>query len=272
MVTASWKQFSLWLALLFFLSSSLSAETVPLTESGYHISKKELEVALQDIDVLVNKGAWLDAKLQYQTLLQYDLQVQDREAIRNALEQLNLKLLFSPILTADSFQYTVEPGDSLYKIAKKFNTTIDLIKRSNQLKTDSIRPGMALKVSKAVYSIQVDKSLNQLKLYADGEVLKTYSVATGAGDRTPIGSFTIENVLTDPVWYKAGAILPPDSPENILGTRWLGFSLPGYGIHGTTMPESIGQHVTEGCVRMHNRDVEELASIVPVKTRVTIVE
>lgn len=272
MVTAAFKQFGSCLTILFLLASSLSAETVPLTESGYPISQKELRAALRDVEALINKGAWLDAEAQYQTLLQYDLPASERETIRSALEELNLKLLFSPILTPDSFQYTVEPGDSLYKIARKFNTTIDLVKKSNHLETDLIRPGMGLKISKAAYSIVVDKSSNELKLYADGETLKTYAVATGSGDRTPIGSFTIESKLADPVWYRAGAIVPPDSPENILGSRWLGFSLPGYGIHGTTMPESIGQHVTDGCVRMHNRDVEELSSIVPLKTKVTVVE
>ena len=67
-------------------------------------------------------------------------------------------------------------------------------------------------------------------------------------------------------------VIPADSPDNILGSRWMGFDLPGYGIHGTTEPESIGKSCTQGCVRMLNSEVEELYDIVPVGTEVTILD
>jgi lipoprotein-anchoring transpeptidase ErfK/SrfK len=174
--------------------------------------------------------------------------------------------------TLDSTQYVVKAGDSLYAIAKRYGTTVELLQKSNHITGDLIRPGMKLKVSQTEFHVRVDKSENRLMLYAGDDLIKTYVVATGIGERTPIGTFTIENKLVDPVWYHAGAILPPDSPDNILGTRWLGFSASGYGIHGTTIPESIGTNATEGCVRMHNHDVEELYSILPLKTKVTVVE
>jgi len=78
--------------------------------------------------------------------------------------------------------------------------------------------------------------------------------------------------MEDPVWYKEGAIVPAESPENILGSRWLGLSEKGYGIHGTVDPDSVGQQATQGCVRMLNADVEELYAIIPVGTQVTTVE
>ncbi|MCX5714227.1 MAG: L,D-transpeptidase [Candidatus Omnitrophica bacterium] len=64
----------------------------------------------------------------------------------------------------------------------------------------------------------------------------------------------------------------PGSADNLLGTRWLGIDLPGYGIHGTVDPSSLGKQVTQGCVRMANSDAEELYSIVPTGTEVTIVD
>jgi lipoprotein-anchoring transpeptidase ErfK/SrfK len=76
----------------------------------------------------------------------------------------------------------------------------------------------------------------------------------------------------NPTWYKQGAVIPAGSPENILGTRWMGFDLPAYGIHGTTEPQSLGKQVTQGCVRMSNADVEQLFIIVPIGTEVTIVD
>ena len=242
-------------------------------ETHYPISQTELETSLQETENLLNKGAYLEAKARYQTLIQYDLSEENRKLIQKNLNDLNMKILFSPILTENSFLYTVEKGNALYKIAKKNHTTIELIKKSNVLSSDKIHPGMKLKISKAVFSILVDVSENQLTLFADKEPLKTYSVATGrTGHETPLGTFKIVNKLENPTWYKAGAVEAPGSPANILGTRWLGFSLDGYGIHGTTLPETIGSHASEGCIRMLNQDVEELYSIVPTDTSVTLAE
>ena len=254
------------------LSAQTASTSVP-ADSNYTLSQVELQTSLQEVEALRSKGSYLEAKSRYQTLIQYDLSAEDRGLIRKKMDDLNMKILFSPVLTDNSVQHTVKKGDSLYEIAKKYGTTIELIKKSNSLSSDVIRPGIKLKISKAVFSISVDVSENKLTLFADKEPLKTYSVATGrTGHGTPLGTFKIVNKLTDPTWYKAGAVAAPGSPENILGTRWLGFSLDGYGIHGTTLPETIGTHASEGCIRMLNNEVEELYSIVPTGVSVTLAE
>ncbi|MBI4387457.1 MAG: L,D-transpeptidase family protein [Candidatus Omnitrophica bacterium] len=218
-------------------------------------------------------GELVKAKESYKALLAEDGISEDvKEAAESELESLNFKLLFSPTETEGSVIRTVKSGDNLYNIAKEYGTTVGLIQKVNDLKGDLIKPGLKLKVVKAQFSIEIDKSENMLKLLADGEPLKTYRVGTGANNSTPVGQFTITNKLENPTWYKAGAVVPPDSPDNILGTRWLGFSLKGYGIHGTTLPESIGKQESSGCIRMLNQDVEELYSIVPTGASVTVVD
>lgn len=187
-------------------------------------------------------------------------------------EDINIKLLFSPTVTTGSILYEIKPGDTLDRIAREFNTTAGLIMKSNNLGSDKIAPGRKLKVWRAPFSILVDKSQNILILKTNEEIIKTYTVSTGKNNSTPVGNFKILNKLTNPTWFKAGAVVAPSSPENILGSRWLGFDLPGYGIHGTTEPQSIGRQVTEGCVRMSNPEVEELYWIVPVGTEVIIVD
>lgn len=173
----------------------------------------------------------------------------------------------------NSFLYTVRSGDALFKIARKNNTTVDLIKKSNGLKSDTIYEGMKLKIVKASFQMVIDISDHELRLYADDELIKTYSIAAGReGYETPRGTFTIENKLENPTWYHEGNVVAPGDPENILGTRWMGFSLKGYGIHGTTLPETVGTDASEGCIRMLNQDVEELYSIVPIGTKVTLTE
>ena len=184
--------------------------------------------------------------------------------------QKRWKAIFSKEIDSDSMAYTVKPGDSLYVLARKNHTTVELIKKINDLKSDNIYPKMKLKIHTAPFSIQVDKSKNTLVLYSKGEAVKKYSVATGKKNCTPVGEFKITDKLVHPTWFKTVAILPPGSPENALGTRWMGFDKPGYGIHGTIEPKSMGTQASEGCIRMLNEEVEELYSIVPVGTTVTI--
>jgi len=192
---------------------------------------------------------------------------------QEALENTNVKLLFSHIVTPDSFVYEVQKGDGLAKIAKKFNTTVDLISRANDLMPDVLRYGKKLKITKLKFSIVVDKSQNILTLKADGNVLKTYRVATGKDSSTPVGTFKIITKIVNPPWYPPkGKVIPSGDPKNVLGSRWLGISKPSYGIHGTIDPLSIGKSVTEGCIRMKNAEVEELYSIVPEGTEVVIVD
>lgn len=125
------------------------------------------------------------------------------------------------------------------------------------------------------YSIVIKKKTNQLVLYQNGKRVKTFAVGTGKDTAsTPVGSFRIVNHLEKP-WYRAKGIRGGD-PKNPLGSHWLGLDVPGtdgttYGIHGTNNPASIGKHISLGCVRMHNNDVEYLYEKLPLYTPVSIV-
>jgi lipoprotein-anchoring transpeptidase ErfK/SrfK len=104
----------------------------------------------------------------------------------------------------------------------------------------------------------------KLAILEEGKVLKTWSTAVGA-PRTPSpsGAFTVIVRIPDPTWYYKGKVVAPGK-GNPLGTRWLGLSAQGYGIHGTNAPSSIGRNASHGCIRMKNRDVEELFEMVSV--------
>lgn len=191
-------------------------------------------------------------------------------ALNTAAMEKRWKSIFSKEIGPDSKLYTVKSGDSLYVIARKHHTTVDLIKKINGLKSDDIYPNMKLKIHTESFSIEVDKSKNILVLYSGRIPVKKYLVATGKKNCTPVGKFKIKDKLVNPTWFKTGAILPPGSPENALGTRWMGFDKPAYGIHGTIEPKSIGTQASEGCIRMLNEEVEELYGMVPEGTSVTI--
>jgi lipoprotein-anchoring transpeptidase ErfK/SrfK len=191
------------------------------------------------------------------------------------LGDLYIALLFSRTITPGTEEYIVQPGDSLQMIAKKFGTTVNLLKEMNAqtIKGNSIRPNDRLKVCTAKFSILIDKSTNTLTLKAGERIAKVYPVGTGKEGTTPTGEFTIVNKIENPEWFKPGVgNIPYGDPENLLGTRWMGFDSPGYGIHGTWEPETIGKQASAGCVRLLNEDVEELFKIVPTGTKVIVVE
>lgn len=231
-----------------------------------------IQACINRAEANIGQGDLLGAREIYTNTIEENPDNEAIKDIQKKLEDLNVKILFSPVKTDDSDLYVVKSGDNLGKIAKSFNTTVELIKKSNNLTSDIIHPGKKLKVTTAKFSILVDKSQNMLTLKLNDNVLKVYAVSTGLDNSTPVGDFKIVNKLIDPVWYKAGAIVASGSAENILGSRWLGITLQGYGIHGTTQPETIGKQATAGCVRMLNQDVEELYAIVPVGADVSIVD
>jgi lipoprotein-anchoring transpeptidase ErfK/SrfK len=102
----------------------------------------------------------------------------------------------------------------------------------------------------------------KLALVEDGQVKKVYSVAVGKPSTpSPVGTFTIERRVANPTYRHNGKSVLP-GPGNPVGTRWMGLSKHGYGIHGTNEPKSIGKAASHGCIRMAQADLEEFYELV----------
>ncbi len=254
-----------------FLWLNLKGSQKPLEAAKVKINS--LSGLLNQVKELETQGKLLETKMIYQRLINEFSHSRDIPLWQKKVEDYNIRLLFSSVITPNSILYEIKPGDTLAKIAKEFKTTVELIMKSNNLSAEKIVPGKKIKVWTLPFSIVVDKSQNTLFLKAGEEVIKTYTVSTGANNTTPAGNFKIVDKIPNPPWFKPGAgMIPPGSSGNILGSRWLGLNKQGYGIHGTTDPQSLGKQITQGCVRMSNSDVEELYIIVPQDTEVTIID
>ena len=124
--------------------------------------------------------------------------------------------------------------------------------------------------------VVIRRDVNRLSLYKGASSGRTFGVATGqATYPTPIGSFTSSNGATrggtrPTPWAKDAKPMPP-GPGNPLGTRWMGMSAPGVGIHGTPDPASLGYSASHGCVRMLIPYAEWLFDQVEIGTPVYIV-
>jgi len=110
----------------------------------------------------------------------------------------------------------------------------------------------------------------KLALLEDGKVLKTYPIAVGARHTpSPDGDFVIVNHAKDPTYRHGDKEIAPGN-DNPLGSRWMGLSIKGYGIHGTNVQSSVGKAVSHGCFRMRKQDVEELYTMVQVGDTVMV--
>jgi hypothetical protein len=111
----------------------------------------------------------------------------------------------------------------------------------------------------------------KLALVENGRAVKVYPVAVGKPSTpSPVGTFTIERRVENPTYHHDGKTVPP-RPKNPVGTRWMGLSIKGYGIHGTNEPRSIGKAASHGCIRMAKADLEELYPQVAVGDTVELV-
>ena len=132
-------------------------------------------------------------------------------------------------------------------------------------------------------AIMIERGAHQLTLFRAGKfgktvVVRTLGVAVGQpAYPTPSGVFEIVNMQRNPWWYPpdsdwaAGAEPIPPGPNNPLGTRWMGISSPGVGMHGTPNPASIGYSASHGCIRLRIPDAEWLFQHVRLGVPVRIV-
>jgi lipoprotein-anchoring transpeptidase ErfK/SrfK len=120
-------------------------------------------------------------------------------------------------------------------------------------------------------SIVISIPDRKLVLFEGERVLRVYDVAVGKRSTpSPQGKFAIINRVPNPTWYGPAGVIVAPGKDNPLGSRWMGLSAKGYGIHGTNVPTSIGQAASHGCIRMRQQDLEELFGLVTVGTIVEL--
>jgi lipoprotein-anchoring transpeptidase ErfK/SrfK len=126
--------------------------------------------------------------------------------------------------------------------------------------------------------IVISRGSNTLWLYDSTKLVRTFRVATGRSQYpTPSGLWSIVDMQMNPWWrppdsdWARGLKPIPPGPGNPLGTRWMGLSAPGVGIHGTPDAASIGYSASHGCIRMPISDAEWLFQHVHLGVPVYIV-
>lgn len=256
-------------------------------EKGRHPETVAGSTGKGEVSILLNEGRLLEgkddlagARERYFAVLASNAGPGVKREAEARLGAIHIAMVFSSRSMPEKEDYLVKKGDFLLRIAQQHGTTVDLITVSNGLKSGAmIKAGDLLRVLKAKFRVAVSTGGNDLLLMMNDRFFKRYQVGTGKDEKTPHGTFVIASKEKEPVWWPQGREIPYGHPENILGTRWMALratgetpDVRGYGIHGTWDDSSIGKSVSAGCVRMRNKDVEELFTIVTLGVPVTITE
>ncbi len=172
-------------------------------------------------------------------------------------------------------KHTVLKGEYIYKIARDYNLNRADLEMINPSIKKGIDPGDTIRLGRVefestTFSILITRDQNTLELFYLDRKIAAFPVALGRQKSTPQGVFRIKRKVKDPALYWKGEYIKPLSPINGLGKWWLELSEPQYGIHGTNKPWEIGKSISHGCIRMYNKDVDFLQSIIPLGTEVVI--
>ncbi len=182
----------------------------------------------------------------------FNLQVGDRLCIAQPIGNM-------PPCSEENY-YVIRRGDTIGSIAAAFGVSRrELLTVNPSVVPENLQIGQVICIPLAPSPVEIviNRGAKRLTVYRQGRVFREYVVAVGKEETpTPTGVFTVINKQVN--------------PGGPYGTRWLGLSRRGYGIHGTNDPSSIGNNASNGCVRMFNEDVEALFDIVPVGTVVRI--
>jgi len=188
---------------------------------------------------------------------------------REALADIANKTIFNKSATPNDplvEWHLVVSGDTVGRIAKKARIAETLLAQINGLRNPNfLREGARIKIVQGPFHAAICKSTHELHLYLQNVYVGTLLVALGQNGTTPTGQWRVENHLENPIWQdpRTGKRYHPDDPTNPLGEYWIGLEglagealgQSGYGIHGTIEPETIGQDVSMGCVRLTAEDI-----------------
>jgi len=243
--------------------------------------------AKSEVDELIADGKWRDARAKVAAAFGGPVGDAERLELAQLGIRINQELLQNRADEKDVELYEIQQGDTLESIAKKFralNGVKGAIMYVNNYKENALlRAGRKVRLAKGSWSLLVDKSLFKMWVLYEGCPFKGYTITTGApAKETPVTKFVVGGKNPKPAWWPPADVkvqgktpVPYGDPQNPLGDWWISLEhdlYHGIGIHGTNDPGSIGTKASNGCIRMLNDEVVEVAALAYKGMVVTIVE
>jgi hypothetical protein len=264
-----------------------TGESKPVVVQVEEQTDGEIEAICAEAAALSQRGELLKSRNAYSNALNLIVlqgrHVANREVflrdLREKLQALNASI-YTP---TGRYLEEYEVDGYLSTIARKFDVPYQYIARLNNISNPNhISRGRILKVVRGPFNVVVDLSERRLYVFLGDYYYCDYEVSVGKpGSETPVGTYMVVDKMDDKMvsfsWTNpdTGEVLRPGDPEFMLGTRWIKLSGGmGIGIHGRNPAnddDPLGEAVSHGCVRMRNREVEELYDMLaPDKSQVKV--
>lgn len=192
-----------------------------------------------------------------------------------------------------SFEYRVQPGDTIGRLSSRFGqASVDIARNNGVPRNATLQPGTALRIDNhhivpkwMERGILINIPQRMLFRFENNQLTAAYAVGLGRSDwPTPTGRYAVISMQEDKTWFVPESIQEemrrkgldvktsvPPGPENPLGRFWIGTSAPGIGIHGTIAPASIYGFHSHGCIRLNAADAGRLFAQTTKGTPVEII-
>jgi LysM repeat protein len=236
--------------------------------------KKEspAQKVLSKANSLMDNGKTIEARKILNEYLAEHFDEESATPLRDrAIEIGNQTVLSLKVYPDDALAsyYTVKTGDKLVNISRKCKVPYQFICRINHIDDPGrLRVGQKIKLIQGPVRLKVRKADLKMYVFLQDTLFAKYEVGLGKNDKTPIGRWMVEDRIRRPLYVDpdTNKVYGPNDKDNPTGGYWLRLKgiegetigRTGFGIHGTTEPESIGKFMSKGCVRMRNEEVAEV--------------
>ncbi|HUT33749.1 MAG TPA: L,D-transpeptidase [Planctomycetota bacterium] len=214
-------------------------------------------------------------------LAAYTVQASDLAAVgplpHTWLEKSKLQRLPYPSLDevlAEEFHCTrallarLNPGKEIAQLKAGESLQVPAVAEAPpSTRAESLEINLAEKVIRARGKTGEAVALFHCSIATDKEKLPSGQATVLVVSENP--SYTFDPKMWPEVKDVTQKLTIPPGPRNPVGLCWIGLSLPGYGMHGTPMPEMIGKTGSHGCFRLTNWDALRLAKMIRVGTPVS---
>jgi LysM repeat protein len=210
----------------------------------------------------------------------------EAKAARELLGEINTEMFFSTDVPFGKTEYVVQRGDSLWRIARKLDSTPAVIMRTNRMESDLIKPGDRLLVPNAEFTVTLDLPNERAVVHTGDGFFKQYPIVSINLPRHLESAITTK-IKASALW-KDGAMLNNPSPaDRAAGTPWLHLARGGYILYGVSEEEGVAQstvEISDGAadaprhpdlprhgIALLKDDLEELQLLIERGTPVTII-
>src|SRR5688572_2916599 len=215
-----------------------------------HLARTKRVVYVPPIVAEIEKARQLRAEgklAEAQRLLRNQLRLHGRrpeaKGARELLGEINTEMFFSTEMPFGKTEYVVQRGDSLWRIARKLDSTPAVIMRTNRMESNLIKPGDRLLVPNAEFTVTLDLPNERAVVHTGDGFFKQYPIVAinlPRGIETPITT-TVKGVT----FWKDGTIVASSGPQQPAGTPQLHLAAGGYTLYGVSEDEGFAESALE---------------------------